>query len=506
MTVTGTAGTPHDPAAAAPVTKEDVKELAKRALSNPNVRDSARVKSDVTEKNGFYSFKVGDNYRTYTVTVKKAFIDGMSNQEQQDWGKGLSLQLASMYETGNTNASFNIKDRSITFNNKTFFFSTQAQVKEHKADYAKHLESFKSAQNELMVSDKEIQTLQDEIDRGGHSKADLQNLKDKLKEKKDERLEMRLKFREAETQLKEMEQVHKISGQLFVQGGVKPEAAPATGADTTITQENETRPVPELPEMGPIAGTSWIVARAPASGAAPPPSTFKAFEHLGTESLDLRPHIEGKTELNDGWTPRVRGFVDSIKNDHNFPNAKSLEELRPPLTRAEQWALLSGVRRELKVMEQTTGTPNADRKELSKQIGEFKTYIKELHDVYHFSKPQFGRETQIKETISKERMKVIRQLVAKTKTDIAKLDEADLEKIYNVVGQLKVAYEALTPAEQKQFLDGMRKATPDERQKFKLGFAKITLREANPRHPINELMDTNFPFGKVMKRLGEMYE
>jgi len=523
MTITGTPGPPPpDPgtAAPAPVTKEDVKKLAKSALSNPTGPDSARVKSDVTEKNGFYTFKVGDNLRTYTVSVKKAYIDGLSKEEQQAWGKGLSLQLASMYETGSTNASFNIKDRSITLNNKTFHFSTQAQVMEHKADYAKQLESLTTAQSDLMASDKEIDEIQKKINLGGHSKADLQTLKDELKEKKGERFEMRLKYREAEAQVKEIEQVHKISGQLFVEGGIKPEAPPATEDHTTITQENQTRPVPELPEMGPIAGTSGIVARARASGAAPPPpSTFNAFEHLGTESLALRHHTEGEKELNDGWTPRVKAFVDGIKEDHNLPNATTLKELRPPLTRAEQWALLSGVRRELKALDQQlklmkearVPSSDPDRQEVSKQIEDFKTYIKELHDVYRFSTPQFGRETQIKETISKERMKVIRQLVAVTKIEIAKLDAAgtDIDKIYAVVWQLKVAYEALTPAEQKQFFDGMRKATPDERHNFKMGYVKIEGRTDTdtdiPDHPINALMDPEKPFGKVMERLNEIY-
>ncbi len=499
MTVTGTPapGTPPDPA---PVTTEDVKKLAKSALSNPTGPDSARVKSDVTEKNGFYTFKVGDNFRTYTVSVKKAYIDGLSKQEQQDWGKGLSLQLASMSETGTTNASFNIKDRSITLNNKTFFFSTQAQLNAHKKDYQDLLTEFTTTENALDGSGKEIHEIQKQIDRGGHSKADLQNLKDKLKTAKEDRVKIRLQFRDVEAQVKEMEQVHKISGQLFVKGGIKPEAAPsAEGTHTAITQENETRPVPELPEMGPAVDPSGIVARAPASGT-PPPSTYKDPEHLGTDSLAFSSHVEGKTELNarelnDGRTRRVLGFIDSAR-EGNLPPIDLLQREQPPLTRAEQWALLSGIRGVLNKLKDNDAPTNT--------IKEFNDYIDQLHDLYHYSKPQFDHDTTVKKPTPAVRQQVVKELVAATKAEIANLNDADINKIKVVVKQLKVAYEGLNRAERAQFYDSMRKISDEDKQKFRLGFAEIDdIHKENPR--IKELMNPEEPFGAVMQRLGEEY-
>jgi len=390
-----------------------------------------------------------------------------------------------MYETGNTNASFNIRDRSISLNNKTYFFSTQAQLNAHKKDYQDLLTEFTTTENALDGSGKEINEIQEQIDRGGHSKAELQNLKDKLKTAKEDRVKIKVQFREVEAQVKEMEQVHKISGQLFVKGGIKPEAA-----------SSETRPVPDLPEMGPAVDPDGIIARAPGSGTTPP-STYKAPEHLGTDPLALGSHVEGKTELNarelnDGRTRRVLGLIDSAR-EGNLESIDALQQLLPPLTRAEQWALLRGVRGVLKDLKSRNGS--------SDKIKEFNSYIDKLHDLYHYSKPQFDQETTIKKPTPAIRQQVVKDLVAATKIEIAKLDGADVNKMKEVGKQLNVAYKGLNGAEMRQFLDSMRKISDEDKQKFRMGFAELEMRADEGRADIIDLLKPDTPFGAVMQHL-----
>ncbi len=404
---------PPDPSTTAsysPISKQALRDLADKELILSDSK--VRVKGEVKEVNGSYTFKVGNEYKTYTITVGKDVLASLTTDDnKRAWSKGLSLQLANMYNYGSLRTSFNLVDRSITINERTYYFQTHEQVQKHKEDYAKlrgDLPDLQTSLNkqadELGKTAEELSTQKkDRVKDHWYSKSRPKNetkvvaLETKLDTQKGERAPLNTEKSRIERQIRVMEQLHLMAGQLFIEGGLAHDhLLPPSAASTTITDAST---VPELPLMGSRPGPGGIAA----ATTPVPPSSFKRIEDLESALLEEKPATkESPITINDGMTPRVVDLLTTANEfakppeptnppnpsnrDFSLLNLRPIEEIKAMrLKREELWALLKGVRdiqKQLFNEEMTLATPKERKEEIHDTlIPQLETYASEIREL-----------------------------------------------------------------------------------------------------------------------------
>jgi|GEM_PF-3354034 len=293
------------------------------------------VHGNIQEKpDGKLSIKIRDYESSYTVSVSKDYIAGLTDKQKSEWIKGLAVQLQTMHASGSTSGFYDPNRRSIAIHGKAFFFSTQEHIQTLRQEYQKTREDLIQAAKENADTANELAT---------YRQSNLTN--DELETLKSARKKAILRLTELRTEIHRLDQIHLIAGQLFIKGGIATELAPDA---IQVNESDQIHTVPKLPPMGTLPNPDETTITS--STLPSPPSSYLREEDLPEQNGREAIVATGRHFVPpDGLSSKVAAILHMIREGFElneaagglFPTLSELRDLQ--LTPLELQALSKGL-------------------------------------------------------------------------------------------------------------------------------------------------------------------